>query len=69
MGKLNVALLRYLSREDFRVLTAVRDKEMSHIYTYSHSVYGNNLLCEETERICSLQRSVFSWYISVPVGP
>ena len=23
MGKLNVALLRYLSREDFRVLTAV----------------------------------------------
>ena len=25
MGKLNVALLRYLSREDFRVLTAVSD--------------------------------------------
>ena len=25
MGKLNVALLRYLSREDFRVLTAVRE--------------------------------------------
>ena len=26
MGKLNVALLRYLSREDFRILTAVSSK-------------------------------------------
>lgn len=24
MGKLNVSMLRYLTREDFRVLTAVR---------------------------------------------
>lgn len=27
MGKLNVALLRYLTKEDFRVLTAVSDRE------------------------------------------
>lgn len=32
MGKLNVAMLRYLTREDFRVMTAVSTKKC--ILTY-----------------------------------
>lgn len=33
MGKLNVTMLRYLTREDFRVLTAVSAKMLTVQYT------------------------------------
>lgn len=44
MGKLNVAVLRYLSREDFRVLTAVLNLLFiklltSNLYLLNSSVY------------------------------
>lgn len=49
MGKLNVAVLRYLTKEDFRVLTAV--SKFEHIFyltcivfTYSHCFYTHNRL-------------------------
>lgn len=34
MGKLNVAMLRYLTREDFRVLTAVSIEFAYYTYIY-----------------------------------
>ena len=42
MGKLNVALLRYLSREDFRVLTAV-----SLVISKSRSTKHHNSVYED----------------------
>lgn len=46
MGKLNVAVLRYLSREDFRVLTAVLNLLFiklltSNVYLLNSSIFSD----------------------------
>lgn len=45
MGKLNVSMLRYLSSEEFRVLTAVSGREVERIYRLAARV---QCVCFET---------------------
>lgn len=64
MGKLNVVILRYLSREDFRVLTAVCIiLKRSFVYiNFSSSFIFNNYMVSY-RRMCLKQNkdSAFSW--------
>lgn len=63
MGKLNVALLRYLSKEDFRVLTAVRleHQDVNTRMRTDHTVVIRDrmLMLTDTECISSVYLQCF----------
>ena len=60
MGKLNVSMLRYLSSEEFRVLTAVSVKFSQHVIFSTHGTRVAKILSCAVCHVCNAP--IFSRY-------
>lgn len=63
MGKLNVTVLRYLTKEDFRVLTAVSEIHHCDVFDYCVGICGLSYTCFESFFFFILvwHRSKWAW--------